>query len=79
MKLNIETIEYMDFSHIRCNGTVNCYIELKDGQSLELYGLSLRQADQLEALKKGTVNIDDRFLSQSSEQWLEQNGIKRGA
>lgn len=79
MIINILDIDTIDFSHIRCDGTVNCYIELKTGKSMELYGLTLRQSEALESMKSGAISIDERFFTQTGEQWLAQNGIRKGA
>ena len=80
MKLDLDAVKTLDVSHLRCDGTVNVYIELTSGQAIELFGLTNRQACSLETVMKrqferGVISLDTRFLVQTEELWMSQNGI----
>jgi len=78
-QINMSDIEDISSGAIMCDGSVNACIYLRNGSYIELFGLSLKQADQLElSFKNKTVesfNVDSRLLEQSDSQWLKQNGV----
>lgn len=82
-KLNCAYVLDYSFGAIRCDGTVNCSIQLTapkgETKFIELNSLTIKQSDQLEIeLKRGTqiVTIDKRFLQECDfETFCRQNGI----
>ena len=74
-----QDIQDLVIGGLRCDATVNAIIYFKNGGDIELFGLSNKQADQLEAWNISSsisIEIDDRFLNRSDELFLAQNGIK---
>jgi len=64
-------------SHERCDGTHNISIELQDGSVVELYGISRRVINNVEynlTHPDMSLAFDERFLIQTKERWLSQNG-----
>jgi hypothetical protein len=76
MKLSKAQIKDISFGAVRCDGTVNLTIELNSGEIVDLYSLSLGQADSVTYGKWTTLDIPEQFLSRSDEQFLSQNGVK---
>jgi hypothetical protein len=75
MTLNKKDVKEISVSHIKCDGTVNACIYMKDGSELELFGLSIGQSRSLEKMRWSEILIGEQLLSQSEAQWLRQNGI----
>ncbi len=75
MLLKHNEIKQILVSAIRCDGTVNVEIELINGKFIDLYCLSLKQADSIEFGTWNTINIDDRMLIRTFEQEMRQNGV----
>lgn len=80
MQLNKTDIKTIHQGPVRCDGTVNDSIELNNGEYIDLYGLSLKQGEQLFAWfqnkKSTTLTLDPRFLVRREKLFLSQNGIK---
>lgn len=74
--INRQDIQEVSASAIKCNGTVNVTLYLNDGSALDIFGLTIKQADNLESLKFESIKLDARFLKQTEDQWLSQNGIR---
>lgn len=68
-------IKHVSVSHIRCDGTVNVALELNDGTFIDLYCLSLKQADSIENGHWSTIKVDPRMLTRTFEQECQQNGV----
>jgi hypothetical protein len=82
IKIKTNTIEYISFSAIKCNGMVNATLWFKDNvignEYISLYNLSFKQCESLESLDLSLdteIVIDSRLLEISEETWLDQNGI----
>lgn len=84
--LNNKDVTNYAVGAIRCDGTVGISLFLKDESIVDINGLSLEQAKQLEKVlkskKQQSVSIDDRFLISSDELhakhfdiWAKRNGI----
>ena len=77
--LNRNEVKSVEFGHIRCDGTCNLFLELNDTTIVDLFGLTMKQCKSIETWfekNHGDLKIDDRFLVQTEDLWLSQNGIK---
>lgn len=77
--INSNDVFSFELSHQRCDGTFNSLIRLQDGTELDVYNLCHKAAKGLEynlTHPDMCVKLDIRYLVQTEDQWLRQNGIK---
>ena len=84
MQVNTSDLLEMTAGHTRCDGTCNVLVELKNGDTFHVYGLTSAEATVLMTwldYDNLVATIDDRFLSLTDELYNSQNGIatQRGA
>ena len=78
----IKSSEVLEVSigHMRCDGTFNVEVSMKNGEIFDLFGIPKGSIDALEdaLTKKGrSVSIDERFFTRSEALYLSQNGIRQ--
>lgn len=78
--INSNEVFSVDVSHIDCVGNCSIYIKMQDGSEVEIFGVSCRQVDQLEynlTHPDMAIRFDKRMLTETEDQWLASNGIRR--